>query len=367
MPIFEKLWRELGWTVAYGSNLSAEGMKMESQAPFLRGYKFRKGPGTSLLVPVGKILRDLKPDAIIAEGALRMSSSWELLVRRKLLGGPKVFFWSIGHNPAKAKKPGERGSGQWKYPALYRFADGCLTYGNDGRAFLQPRIGGKPVFVAYNSVDMQKIFLARDNIAALPRRGFPELVSVSRLTPGKEYVKLVQAFHIILQSYPTAQLTIIGDGPDLEAIKQAAGAELGKRIHLLGACYDENEVAPHMNRADAFVMTGRVGLAINHALGYNLPVICFQRTDDGPYHGSEITHLREGITGYEVKGYDSRLFADQVVSLFRRMPDFKVRHRDGIEQYVAENMSIDLMASGFRAIDSHLRELEEGLSAQAAE
>jgi glycosyltransferase involved in cell wall biosynthesis len=178
---------------------------------------------------------------------------------------------------------------------------------------------------------------------------------------------MVEAFHVVLKTFPEAHLTIIGDGPELGAIKAAAGDELDRHIHLTGATYNESEVAPHMNRADAFVMTGRVGLAINHALGYNLPVVCFQRTGNGPYHGSEIAHLREGVTGYEVKDYNSRLFGEKVVSLFQRMPDLKARHRDLIADYVSRNMSIDLMVSGFKAIDEYLRGTDQMLEAQAAQ
>lgn len=362
MPVYRRLWRELGWPVAYGRNLSTEGMQMEREAPFLRGYDFRTTRSSVIRVPVSEIIRDLKPDVIIAEGALRLTSTWELLARRKLMGGPKVFFWSIGYNPAKAKDPAAPGSGQWIYPAVYKYADGCLTYGRDGRAFLLPRLGGKPVFVAHNSIDMDFIRHVRDKTPALPRRGFPELVSVSRLTAGKEYVRLVDAFHIILKSFPDAHLTIIGDGPERDTIMRAAGGELDKHIHLTGASYDEAEVAGHMNRADAFVMTGRVGLAINHALGYNLPVISYQRTGLGPFHGSEITHLQPGVTGYEVCGYDANTFAEEVVLRFRETPDLRAKHKPLIEDYVARNLSIDFMVQGFKAINEHLRK-SEGLPA----
>jgi glycosyltransferase involved in cell wall biosynthesis len=366
MPLYERLWKEFGWTVAYGSNLAAEGMRMEHEASFLRGYDFDRWPLNFTRVPVSKIIDDLKPDAVIAEGALRMTSTWELIARRQLHGQPKLFFWSIGYNPSKAENPAAAGSGQWIYPFIYRHADGCLTYGNDGRDFLQPRLSGKPVFVARNAVDMEHIHSARAEASALPRRGFPELISMSRLTPAKEYVKLVKAFQIILRALPDAQLTIIGDGPDVEAVKSAAGADLGRQIHLLGAMYNEREVAPHMQRADAFMLTGRVGLAINHALGYGLPIFCFKRGVDGPLHGSEIAHLQDGLTGYQVEGSSAEDFAGKVVSLFQQKPDLKSRHKNLIENYVAQQMSIDFMIQGFREINALLSKSHGNFEVAAA-
>jgi glycosyltransferase involved in cell wall biosynthesis len=360
LAIYERLWTELGWTVAYGRNLGTDGMSLQNQAPFLKGFDFLETRLGMIKVPVDQIIRDLKPDAIIAEGALRMSSTWELIARRKFAGGPKLYFWSIGYNASRSAEAGAKLSRQWLYPTTFRHADGCLTYGPDGQAFLEPRLGGKPVFVAHNSIDMDYIRKFRDATPALPRRGFPELVSVGRLTPGKDFVTLVKSFHLILRQFPDAHLTIIGDGPDHEALRKASAPELDRRIHLTGALYDESGIAGHMNRADAFVIAGRVGLAINHALGYNLPVICFRRTAKGPFHGSEITHLKQGVTGYMVEDYDAAAFADEVVTLFRARRDIKARHRDSIEAYVGENLSVDLMVGGFHKINAHLHSTASG-------
>jgi glycosyltransferase involved in cell wall biosynthesis len=355
LPVYQRLWEEFGWVVAYGHNLGTEGMSLQQKAPFLKGFTFSQTRFGMIKVPITKIIETLRPDAIIAEGALRMSSTWELIARRKFFGEPKLYFWSIGYNATKGLASSPTFKKQWIYPTAFRNADGCLTYGEDGQAFLSPRMGGKPVFVAHNSIDMDAIRNFRDSTPALPRRGFPELVSVSRLTVAKEYVKLVEAFQIIRQSYPLAQLTIIGEGPDRKAIEIAAGSELGASIHLTGALYDEHEIAAYMNRADAFVIAGRVGLSINHALGYDLPVICFSRGTNGPFHGSEITHLKPGITGYFVEDYDADSFADTVVSIFKNKPNLRESHRDPIRSYVDEFLSIDRMLGGFRKVDAHIR------------
>jgi glycosyltransferase involved in cell wall biosynthesis len=202
---------------------------------------------------------------------------------------------------------------------------------------------------------MDEIRVLRDTVPGLPRRGFPELVSVGRLTAGKDPVTLVQAFHLFLRDFPGAHLTIIGDGPELAAVRAAAGAELDGSIHLEGAIYRESDVARHMKRADAFVMTGRVGLAINHALGYGLPTICFRRGENGPFHGSEIAHLQEGVTGYLVDEVSAAAFARDTAALFRAKPELKLMHRAPIDEYVRANLSVSRMVGGFRSIDRHLR------------
>jgi glycosyltransferase involved in cell wall biosynthesis len=354
MPLYKRIWEDLGWSIAFGENLSTEGMNLKSSAPFLHGFQFVNSKMGIIKVPVNEILTKLKPDAVIAEGALRLTSTWQLLARRNFFKGPKVYFWSTGYNTEKGLEKRETIPSQWIYPAAFRHADGCLTYGDDGATFLQPRVGRKPVFIAHNSIDMDEIKRFRDNVAALPRRGFPELVSVSRLTEGKEFVKLVQAHLLLLKTFPSAKLTIIGEGPTRASVEKAAGQELGRSIFLTGAIYDEGVTAGYMNRADAFVMTGRVGLAINHAFGYGLPVVCFRRTDTGPFHGSEITHLKDGTTGFFAEDYDVQEFADKLKLLFQSDPNLKTTMRKSIESYVATHMSIDRMMQGFIDIKNHL-------------
>jgi glycosyltransferase involved in cell wall biosynthesis len=355
LPIFQRIWDELGWSVAYGQNLGTEGMSLQREAPFLRGFNFKTSKNGFVRVPVGEILRSLKPDAVIAEGALRLTSTWELTARRFLFKSPQLYFWSIGYNTTKGLDEDGIRKHQWLYPAVFKFADGCLTYGEDGRSFLEPRMGGKPVFVAHNTVDMVAIRKFRDSVPARARGGFPELVSMSRLMDTKKYVLLVQAFHILRQTMPNARLTIIGEGPDRSAIEAAAGSELGRSIVLTGAIYDEEKIAIHMNAADAFVMAGRMGLAINHALAYDLPTVCFRRTESGPYHGSEIAHLKSGLTGQFVESFTADAMAASIVEMFRITPDPRASYKNSIQNYVDEHLSVDRMVSGFRAIDNHLR------------
>lgn len=354
IALFRRVWEELGWPVVFGRNLGKSGMKLLDNEPFMLGYDFHTSRRGITHVPVARILADLKPSAVIAEGALSMTSTWNLLARRNLFGGPKVFFWSIGYNTQRQLDPGRWNGRQELYPSAYRLGDGCMTYGDDGRGFLQPRLGGKPVFVAHNSLDMEEIAAARVKARVLPRRGFPELVCVSRLTPEKEFVKLVDAFRIVLKSMPDAKLTIVGDGPERPAIMAAAGDELERSIFMAGAVYDELTVASHMNRADAFVIAGRVGLAINHALGYGLPVFCFRRSAEGPLHGSEITHLKVGKTGYFAEPYEARAMADTLAKVFLKIPDLKQHHEPMIKAYVESHISIARMFEGFKALSAHL-------------
>jgi glycosyltransferase involved in cell wall biosynthesis len=357
MPIYRRIADELGWLIVFGRNVPGSNMKLLAEAPFLHGIDYtawsRRG-SSRYVVPVRRILERFKPDAVVAEGALGMTSTWELAGRR-LMGGPQLLFWSIGYRPESAHEPGRAGIGQWPYVLAYALADAMILYGEDGVAFLRRFFPKKPMFVATNTVDMEALQRHRDSATPARRIGRPELVSIGRLNANKNFVGLVESFLAFRRTFPDAVLKILGEGPDRRNIEAAAGDQLGKSVVLLGASFDEAATARHFLSADMFVMAGRIGLSINHALAYDLPVVAFARGPDGPFHGSEIHYLVDGRTGFLVCDVTAAAFARKLEDLFVSGRDWKSELRPGIRAFVQKQLVTDRMLDGFCAADAFIR------------
>jgi teichuronic acid biosynthesis glycosyltransferase TuaC len=76
------------------------------------------------------------------------------------------------------------------------------------------------------------------------------LVTVGALIPRKGQVFAIEA----LAQIPDARLAIIGDGPDLYALRQSARDQgVGGRVHFLGSL-PHNEIARHVQAADVCVL-----------------------------------------------------------------------------------------------------------------
>lgn len=355
MSIYRRLADELGWMIVFGRNVPGNNMNVVADAPFLHGIDYiawsRRG-SARYIVPVGRVLERFKPDAIVAEGALGMTSTWELAARR-LLGGPQLLFWSIGYRPEGAHKSGGTGLGQWPYVLAYALADAMILYGEDGAAFLRRFFPKKPMFVATNTIDVEALQRQRDDATPLPRIGRPELVSMGRLNANKNFVGLVESFHAFRRRFPHAVLKILGEGPDRRNIEAAAGDQLGKSVVLVGASFDEAQTARHFLSADIFVMAGRIGLSINHALAYDLPVVAFAR---GPkFHGPEINYLVDGHTGFLVRDVTNAAFARKLEEIFANDRDWKSELRPGIRAFVQQHLVTDRMLDGFRAADAFIK------------
>lgn len=369
MPVFRRLAAELGWEIVFGRNVPSDNLALGGDEPFLHPVEFKpwSNNGSSRYrVPMRQILDRFKPDAIIAEGALGLTSTWELGTRRAFGGGPLLLFWTIGYDPNQPREHGNMAMRQWPYVVAYAPADALVLYGHDGADFLRRFYPNKPMFVAQNTIDVEALQRHRDEATPAERLGRPELLTIGRLNANKNFASLVRSFLAFRQTFPDAVLKIIGEGPDRAAVEAAAGDQLGKSVRLLGASFDEAETARHMLSADMFVMTGRIGLAINHALACDLPVMAFDRVPNGPQHGSEINYLVDGVTGFFVREASEDGFSRKLVDVFSEDHDWKARLRPALRDYVQKNLLVDRMLDGFRAADAFVAERSKDRRPRAA-
>jgi glycosyltransferase involved in cell wall biosynthesis len=105
-------------------------------------------------------------------------------------------------------------------------------------------------------------------------RSSPRAVFVGRLAPEKGLDTLIDAWPIVLESYPSARLTLVGDGPErpaLEARRDRLG--LGSTIEFSGPSDDPT---PLLRASDLFVLPSReegMSIALLEAMALGMPVV----------------------------------------------------------------------------------------------
>lgn len=128
---------------------------------------------------------------------------------------------------------------------------------------------------------------------------------------------LFQAFEIINcgsnKSEIPYQLVIVGDGPAKNYLTQEAKRlKLDSQIQWVGALYDQKQLAPWFLEAAAFVFPGAIGLSLNHAMAYGLPVL----THDNPAaHGPEFAYLTPDENGFVFSENDSSALAGTILKV----------------------------------------------------
>ena len=348
IPVFAQLHRELGWEVVASNRPVAKGLKLAqpedhewlhpvpmrmSRSNFFRAY-----------VPMGRIMDEFKPEALVAEFSLQLSSSWQLGL------GPKrvpFAFWSQGWNL-------ERGFDCWRDRLVQRIrlmlqrrADAQLCYSDQGAAYLRSHLPvGMPICVAQNAID-----IGQYDYTPKERKPGIQLLYVGRLNADKRVDVLIEAFSRLKDRGLIDRLVIVGDGPEGEALRRQAGPIEG--VTLTGANYDEDNLADIYGASDLFVIPGSAGLSVNHALAYALPVLLFDDTAAMKHH-PEHSAVINGVSGFRIAGSGIEELAAGIAMIFSGPLLPRQRLAESIRSFAADAISIDRMIEGFRELDAIL-------------
>lgn len=228
---------------------------------------------------------------------------------RARFGGVRTVLW--GHGFSKRESWLRR----FSRDLFARFADAILFYDQSTAKSFESRNAwarGR-CYVAANTIETTKIDECRDQLLPMVDgvatssdrlRDFresvgligPTLLYVSRFDANNRVDLLVEAFGRMAKIDSKMRLVIIGKGnPESESLRsliQKLGLE--KVVIVLGAVYDEAELAPWFCSADLFVYPANIGLSLNHAMAYGLPVIT---SDALEKQNPEINYLIPGKNG----------------------------------------------------------------------
>jgi len=160
------------------------------------------------------------------------------------------------------------------------------------------------------------------------------LLSLGRLTVGKQTSQIVGAFSEISASFPDWQLMIYGEGSERGNLEQLI-CELGmaERIFIKGDTKDPWQV---MRDADAFVMAScfeGFPNALLEALGLGLPSVVYD-CPSGPAEITEYGSIAELVTLNDIEGLKA--------AMFKLMSDSELRLKLSIKAAASVNARYSL-------------------------
>ncbi len=105
-------------------------------------------------------------------------------------------------------------------------------------------------------------------------RDDPRAVFIGRLAPEKSVHTLISAWPLVLEQYPEARLTLIGEGPERARLEASvAGLGLAHRITLAGA---DPDAPARLRDSDLFVLPSQeegMSLALLEAMAVGVPIV----------------------------------------------------------------------------------------------
>ena len=280
---------------------------------FRRKLAVANMPSMAAYLPMG-FLRGLKLgrqagfDIINTHFAVPSGPLGDWLSRR--LGIPNVLSVHGGdlYDPSKKSSPHRHAFLRRAVAQLLRRADSVVAQSRD-----TARNVGQ-IYGVDRKVDLIPLGIDRppQNIRAQRSAfGLPEdafvLVTAGRVVARKASTQLIET----LAALPDVFLLVVGDGPEVGAVKQRA-SELGveSRLRMLGYVSDEVKYGAYAV-SDVFVSTAQhegFGLVFLEAMSFGLPVVCYNR-------GGQTDFLSTPDTGDVIQLNDLQSFNEAVRAL----------------------------------------------------
>ena len=162
------------------------------------------------------------------------------------------------------------------------------------------------------------------------------LGSVGRLSNQKDPITMIEAFCIVIKSFPNAHLTLVGDGELRDEILiKIDQLQLNGRVHLTG---NKNDPWKIYHSLDLFIMSSiyeGLGRSITEALSCGVPVVCTS-VEGVP----EI--VRDDETGILVPPKDPGALANGIIKSLNDMDNARAMAEEG-RKFVNENFDVKKM------------------------
>jgi L-malate glycosyltransferase len=299
---------------------------------------FEVGGRDILWQPIPREVEDADLFVVMQES--RIISNYWLLINR-LFSKRKLAYWGHGRNFQSAAPSGFRE--KWKELLLKRvdwwFAYSKMTvdilnkagYPSSKITSLENSIDTTGFKADLSSWSMEDVSKARFELGI--DDGAPVGIYCGSLYPDKKLELLIDSSDWIRKHAPTFNLVVIGDGPSMLFMRQAAASR--PWIHLLGVRKGVQK-ALYFRISDVMLNPGLVGLHIVDAFCSGLVLV----TTATARHSPEVAYLRNGengiLTEESVEGYGNAVL--DIISDAERLQSMKALAKSDGERYTLENM-----------------------------
>ncbi len=288
-------------------------------------YKFFKHDIQLNIGSVASVMKSLKPDYVINFLHLKDRLLFTLTGLCKLYGIPCIY-WNHGVN---LKDPDNKLKNLF-FKAVHTISDRIILYTPDQLKYISKKNQQK-VYIAYNTLNLESDRFAFNVPEIKDKLGLSSgksvVLYISRILPYKGLDILLD----ILSDSENVELVIVGSPISDIQLKKV---EQTSHYHYLGELYGE-AVDEIYAIGDVFSTPGHIGLALNQAFYWGVPVAVLNRV-----HAPEIHYLKEGFNGF---------ICDNVEELKSKIENIKslAATKKEISKFYDDNLSINEMFKGF--------------------
>jgi glycosyltransferase involved in cell wall biosynthesis len=328
---FYERFNEEGWEFVVRAN------ELQRQNPYPLKFDFKEVAFS--FEKYMKEIKEIRPDCVIIFLHLKDFVYWPLAHWLKLNKIPFIYW-----NKARNYDDPDNKIRNFLFHYMQTISDGILLYSESERVHIHNR-NKKKVFVASNTInykDFPEIKESKEEIKNELDIPFEKVVlAVGRMGIGGGRKKIDQLIEIFREiDLDGVGLVLVGSGMN-EKLKQRINSE---NTLYLGEIHDPAniQISKIFKLADVFSIPGHIGLGLNQAFFWGLPVV----TMDGD-QPPEINYLENGRNGFLVSENDTENLKNKIIMLLK---DDVLRYKFSINAHedLLRKASIDNMLAGFR-------------------
>lgn len=286
-----------------------------------------------------KAILESQPAAVILFLHLKDMMVWPLMHWLKIRNIPFAFWTKGGNWDAKDSKLRFH-----LFNYVHGISDALILYAESCREYLKPRFQAK-AFIANNTINFEDFPAVPDSKEEIRREfGIPfskTVIFIGRMgvDKGRKRVDhLIELFRTLDRK--DIGLVLVGSGLSGE---WKARMNPSNTIYL-GEVHDAKnvQISKLCKMADVCVIPGHVGLGINQAFYFGLPVV----TEEGD-HPPEIAYLKPGRNGFIVPHGDVAALKDRILFLLEK-DETRARFSQQAREDIMAEASTEGMFSGFK-------------------
>jgi len=305
----------------------------------------------------------IKPQIIVHEANPSILSLPLVLLFCKITGA-KIVLWGHGYNRKRNFNPYKCFTDFIRFVFL-KAADAVILYDLVTKSFFEKYFLSKKLFVAQNTIDTRNLLLLEKKLERIGKDkikaelGFEKkynLVYVGRVIEEKRPADLLKILKLLINKIETKDicLHIIGDGPLKENLeKDSIALNLNSHVIFHGAIYENDKLSKLLFASDLMINPGYVGLNVNHAFCFNLPIFTFSKGESGPFHSPEVVYVKHGKTGFFADPFNYMQLANMMEN-YLMMKELQTEVSRNILKLVNDEMAFENMVNGFKECFNYL-------------
>lgn len=288
-----------------------------------------------------------RPKAVMIEANPRILSLFFLYVYCRLT---RIPFIPWGHGGSRTR---DIASGDYRDTInrwVAKVSDAYICYSDGIKVSLSQFTTPEKLFVARNTLDSDMLIHIRGQLEQEKPENLKKqlgldatyyLCFIGRLLPDKQIDVFLQVLGLLQQQGVNIGGIIMGDGPERNALEVKTKTEKIEQVHFLGNIADWETSGKYLYVSDVMLMPGYVGLSVNHALCFGVPVVTQATGEKGPYHSPEVEYIVDGKTGY-ICNHGS---LDHMISCVQQLLTNRDAYREKTKAYFDAKLSVGTMVN----------------------